>query len=86
MPRKLPKTEPKPKVYAQSLLIEVPRAMLQEAAQQGWDDLVAMAEAAGWRTKDTNVDNYQWCAKEHALLREGSDEMRGIPVLLFQNF
>ena len=73
-----------PKVYAKALIIEVPKAMLQEAAQQSWDDLVAMAQAAGWRTRDT--DDYLWCSKDMALLREGHDEMRGLPVLLFQNW
>jgi hypothetical protein len=73
-----------PKVYAKQLVIEVPKAMLEEAAQQAWPDLVTLAEGAGWRVRDT--DDYLWCSKDHALLRQGTDEMRGIPVLLFQNW
>jgi hypothetical protein len=66
------------------LQVEVPRDLLQEAAQLSWADVVAMASSAGWRTKTT--EDHLWCAKDHALLREGYDEMRGIPVLLFQNW
>jgi len=65
-------------------VIEVPRAALMEAATMSWPDPVAMAAGAGWRCETTEATG--WCRRDHALLRQGLDEMRGIPVLLYQNW
>jgi hypothetical protein len=73
-----------PKDFKAVPLVEVPQATLLETAQLAWPEVLAMAEAAGWRV-ETRSD-YLWCAPKHALLREGYDEMRGIPVLLYQNW
>jgi hypothetical protein len=78
-----PKYVPKPD-ERREVKVEVPRAALADAAQCSWTDLLAMAEAAGWRVQTT--DTYLWCADDHALLREGLDEMKGIPVLHYQRW
>jgi hypothetical protein len=74
-------TEPKRYVCAK---VEVPRAALMDAASCSWPDLLAMAEAAGWRI-ESNADEY-WGAVEHAIFREGDDRLRGFPVLHLQKW
>ena len=78
-----PAYKPKPD-ERREVKVEVQRAALADAAQCSWTDLLAMAEAAGWRTETS--DSYAWCKPDHALLREGLDEMRGIPVLHYQRW
>jgi hypothetical protein len=75
--------KPKPE-ERREVKVEVPKAALADAAQSSWADLLAMAEAAGWRIETS--DSYAWCKPDHALLREGLDEMRGIPVLHYQRW
>ena len=77
-------SKPAAKEFEAVDLVEVPRAALQEAGQLAWPELREMAASAGWRV--LHRSDYLWCSKDHALLREGFGEMRGIPVLLFQNW
>lgn len=78
------RTPPRAKEFDARLLVEVPRAALEDASTMAWDELVAMAESAGWRTRV--ADDWLWCAIDHALLREGIGAMQGIPVLHFQKW
>jgi len=66
------------------LLVEVPRAALPEALTLTWDGLVAQAASAGWVAKVS--DRFDWCKAEHALVREGTDEMAGLPCLYYQRW
>lgn len=89
MPRPLRKIKPvkMPKLGetdSQKLLIEVPRDAIERAGNHDWADLIVTAKKEGWRVQDT--PNFSWCRPGHALLREGRDEMRGIPVVHYQNW
>lgn len=79
-PRPLPSpTDPRVKT-----LIEIPRAALADALTLPWATLVQQAPSVGWTVKASN--DHRWCAKDHALVREGCDEMRGIPVVYFEHW
>jgi hypothetical protein len=66
------------------VVIEVPRAALPDVMTLAWDAVQAQAARAGWRVQRTEA--FDWCKADHALVREGSDEMRGIPVLYYQRW
>lgn len=79
-----PASEQPPKRCDRSLMVEVPRADVSSACQLPWDELMALAEREGWRTKASA--NPTWCRPDHALLREGFDDFRGIPCLHYQGW
>jgi hypothetical protein len=66
------------------VMVEVPKADLGLAQELTWGEVLDLAAQSGWRVRTETA--WTWCAKDHALLREGSDEMKTIPVLLFQNW
>jgi hypothetical protein len=78
----------KPKLHNEAAthkpLIEVPRAALPDVLAQTWDGVVAEAAQAGWVSKTS--DRFDWCRPDHALVREGSDEMKGLPCLYYQRW
>lgn len=83
MAKKLPRTAPPPAPGPQTL-VQVPSACVRDACTMTWPELVAYAPSVGWRVRSDTSD-YRWCEKGHALLRQGRDEMKGIPVLLYDN-
>lgn len=65
-------------------VVQVPRACLPDALTLSWPELESHAPSVGWVVKNTAA--FSWCAKDHALLREGRDELKGIPMLFYQNW
>jgi len=66
------------------VLVEVPRAAVPDAMTLPWAEVLTSAAQLGWVVKKDA--SHFWCRPDHALLREGSDEMRGIPVLYHQRW
>jgi hypothetical protein len=81
MPRP-PKPEPTHSQAQQ--LVQVPKADVEMAYELRWDQVLDLAQQHGWRVR---VDReWGWCEKGHTLLRNGTDEMKGIPVVFYQNW
>jgi hypothetical protein len=73
---------PRPETDSVKTLVQVPKAEVLAATQMTWSDLLKHAHAHGWEVRETT--DFEWCAKGHTLLREGRDEMEGLPVLLYE--
>jgi hypothetical protein len=63
-------------------LVQVPKDEVVAATQMSWRDLLKHAHAVGWVVRDSA--DFSWCAKGHTLLREGREELEGLPVLLYE--
>lgn len=63
-------------------LVQVPKADLVAATQMSWGALVTHARTVGWVIRDSA--DFSWCEKGCVLLRNGRDEMEGLPVLFYE--
>ena len=84
--RRGPLPKPTDPTKWKTVLVEVPRASLDDVMVMDWDDVVLKAERERWRMQDTA--DYYWCAKDHALVRKAipGGMLDGLPVLCFQNY
>lgn len=81
--KRIPKGPP-PQPRGAETMVEVPSACVLDASTMSWEELVTYAPSVGWRVRH-DTSEFRWCAPGHALLRQGRDEMKGIPVLLYDN-
>jgi hypothetical protein len=83
-PRKARTPREKPTHSQAQVRVQVPRDDAPMAYELTWDEVVALAEQSGWTVRTDST--WGWCEKGHCLLRNGQDEMKGIPVLFYQNW
>jgi hypothetical protein len=81
MPRHTPPEDQRPRPHVQ---IEVPRDDVGLVNELSWAEALDLAAESKWTVRTDSA--WGWCAKDHALFREGDDEMKTIPVLLYQNY